>query len=53
LSRAQARALAGRAGEGRELLAQHDVLRDQVAAVADGRVEQGNEEEQALDHRWR
>jgi hypothetical protein len=49
---AQAGTTTSRTGEDRELVAQHDVLRDQVAAVADGRVDQGNEEEQVLDHRW-
>jgi hypothetical protein len=32
-------------------LAQEEVLGDQGAAVADGRPEQRNEEEQVLDHR--
>jgi hypothetical protein len=41
---AQARALAGRAGDDRELLAQQEVLRGQFAMAADDRAEQGREE---------
>jgi hypothetical protein len=32
-------------------VAEQEVLRDQVAAVADGRAEHGDEEKQTLDHR--
>jgi hypothetical protein len=42
-----------RASASRQLLAQEQVLRDQGTAVAAGRPEQRNEEEQVLDHRRR
>ena len=44
------RALPGGAGQDRELLAQQEVLRHQVVAVADDRAEHGHEEEQVLKH---
>jgi hypothetical protein len=47
----QPRALARGTRQGGGLLTEEEVLGDQVPAVADGRVEQGSEEEQALDHR--
>src|SRR5262245_61093921 len=48
---AQARSLTGRTREDGQLVAEQEVLRDQGAAVADGRAEHGDEEEQTLDHR--
>jgi hypothetical protein len=45
---AQPRTLARRPGEDRELLAQEEVLCHQVAAGADDRMEQRDQEQQAL-----
>jgi hypothetical protein len=41
----------GSAREDGQLAAEQEVLRDQVAAVADGRAEHGDEEKQPLKHR--
>jgi hypothetical protein len=48
---AQPRTRARGPREDRELVAQQEVLRHEVAAVADGRAEQRDEQQQALDHR--
>jgi hypothetical protein len=48
---AQPRSLTGWTPEDAHLVAEQEVLREQVAAVADGRAEHGDEERQALDHR--
>jgi hypothetical protein len=48
---AQARALARGPSQDGELLAQQEVLGDQIAAGSDGRAEQRDEEQDVVDHR--
>ena len=48
---AQARALARGPSQDGELLAQQEVLGDQIAAGSDGRAEQRDEEQHVVDHR--
>jgi hypothetical protein len=49
--RARPRVLAGWPREDRQLVAQQEVLRDQVAAIADGRTDQAEQQKQVLEHR--
>src|SRR5262249_35077417 len=51
VARAEPWPRAGRTGEDRELVAQQEVLRHHIGAVADGRADQRDEQQQALDHR--
>ena len=50
VTRAEPRPLPGGAGQDRELLAQEEVLRHQIAVATQGRLEERHQEQQVLEH---